>query len=77
MRSARDQQLPASTDSLFSLARHGAQPEGKSLPAGVRIVEQGELQRMAELFTSSGTAMAIGVFYIYAVLVLLFHDFMA
>ncbi len=48
----------------------------KSLPAGVRIVEQGELQRMSELFTSFGTAMAIGVFCIYAVLVLLFHDFM-
>ena len=48
----------------------------KSLPAGVRIVEQGELQRMSELFTSFGTAMAIGVFCIYAVLVLLFHDFL-
>ena len=48
----------------------------KTLPAGVRIVEQGELQRMSELFTSFGTAMAIGVFCIYAVLVLLFHDFM-
>jgi multidrug efflux pump subunit AcrB len=53
-----------------------ALPAFKSLPAGVRIVEQGELQRMAELFTSFGTAMAIGVFCIYAVLVLLFHDFM-
>ena len=48
----------------------------KSLPGGVRIVEQGELQRMSELFTSFGTAMAIGVFCIYAVLVLLFHDFL-
>ncbi len=51
-------------------------PAFESLPAGVRIVEQGELQRMSELFTSFGTAMAIGVFCIYAVLVLLFHDFM-
>ncbi len=48
----------------------------QSLPAGVRIVEQGELQRMAELFSSFGIAMAIGVFCIYAVLVLLFHDFL-
>lgn len=53
-----------------------ALPALKSLPAGVRLVEQGESQRMAELFTSFGTAMAIGVFCIYAVLVLLFHDFM-
>ena len=53
-----------------------ALPAFQSLPAGVRLVEQGELQRMSELFTSFGTAMAIGVFCIYAVLVLLFHDFM-
>jgi len=39
-------------------------------------VEQGELQRSSELFQSFATAMAIGVFCIYAVLVLLFHDFL-
>jgi len=48
----------------------------KSLPAGVRQVEQGEVQRMSELFESFGIAMAIGIFCIYAVLVLLFHDFL-
>jgi multidrug efflux pump subunit AcrB len=42
----------------------------------VHFVDQGELQRMSELFTSFGTAMAIGIFCIYAVLVLLFHDFL-
>jgi multidrug efflux pump subunit AcrB len=31
---------------------------------------------MSELFESFGTAMAIGIFCIYAVLVLLFHDFL-
>jgi multidrug efflux pump subunit AcrB len=31
---------------------------------------------MSELFTSFGTAMAIGIFCVYAVLVLLFHDFL-
>ncbi|WAC74249.1 efflux RND transporter permease subunit [Roseateles sp. SL47] len=51
-------------------------PALSALPAGVHFVDQGELQRMSELFTSFGTAMAIGVFCIYAVLVLLFHDFM-
>jgi multidrug efflux pump subunit AcrB len=53
-----------------------ALPALRALPAGVHQVEQGELQRIAELFTSFGVAMAIGVFCIYAVLVLLFHDFM-
>ncbi|SCB42251.1 efflux RND transporter permease subunit [Rhizobium lusitanum] len=47
----------------------------RQLPQGVYQVEQGELQRSSELFQSFGTAMAIGVFCIYAVLVLLFHDF--
>ncbi|WP_114968189.1 efflux RND transporter permease subunit [Rhodoferax ferrireducens] len=51
-------------------------PALKSLPSGVKRVQQGELQRMAELFQSFGIAMAIGIFCIYAVLVLLFHDFM-
>lgn len=53
-----------------------ALPAMRTLPAGVRTVEQGDLQRMGELFESFGTAMAIGVFCIYAVLVLLFHDFL-
>ncbi|MFG6457600.1 efflux RND transporter permease subunit [Roseateles sp. BYS96W] len=53
-----------------------ALPALHSLPTGVRFVDQGELQRMAELFSSFGVAMAIGVFCIYAVLVLLFHDFL-
>ncbi|MDQ0512092.1 efflux RND transporter permease subunit [Ancylobacter amanitiformis] len=53
-----------------------AQPALKNLPQGVRLVEQGELQRSSELFASFGIAMAIGVFCIYAVLVLLFHDFL-
>jgi multidrug efflux pump subunit AcrB len=53
-----------------------ALPAFASLPPGVGLVEQGELQRSSELFGSFGTAMAIGVFCIYAVLVLLFHDFL-
>lgn len=48
----------------------------QNLPDGVTLVEQGELQRSSELFESFGIAMAIGVFCIYAVLVLLFHDFL-
>ena len=53
-----------------------ALPTLQNLPDGVRLVEQGELQRSSELFQSFGIAMAIGVFCIYAVLVLLFHDFL-
>ena len=51
-------------------------PALKSLPAGVRQIESGELQRTGELFQSFGIAMAVGIFCIYAVLVLLFHDFL-
>jgi multidrug efflux pump subunit AcrB len=53
-----------------------ALPALRQLPAGVHLVEQGEVQRSTELFASFGLAMAIGVFCIYAVLVLLFHDFL-
>ncbi len=53
-----------------------ALPTLRQLPAGVHTVDQGELQRMGELFQSFGLSMAIGIFCIYAVLVLLFHDFL-
>ncbi|EJC82998.1 cation/multidrug efflux pump [Rhizobium leguminosarum bv. trifolii WSM2297] len=53
-----------------------ALPALRHLPPGVTLVEQGELQRSSELFQSFALAMAIGVFCIYAVLVLLFHDFL-
>lgn len=52
-----------------------ALPALRNLPQGVKLVEQGELERRSDLFDSFGIAMAIGVFCIYAVLVLLFHDF--
>lgn len=48
----------------------------KTLPSGVRQIEAGEAQRTGELFQSFGLAMAVGIFCIYAVLVLLFHDFL-
>ena len=53
-----------------------ALPALQSLPAGVHIVDQGEAQRINELFENFGLAMAVGIFCIYAVLVLLFHDFL-
>ncbi|RVD72479.1 MAG: efflux RND transporter permease subunit [Mesorhizobium sp.] len=51
-------------------------PALQNLPDGVKLVEQGELERSSELFDNFAIAMAIGVFCIYAVLVLLFHDFL-
>ncbi|MFM2090273.1 MAG: hypothetical protein RLZZ127_762, partial [Planctomycetota bacterium] len=53
-----------------------ALPEARSLPPGVSRQPSGELKRMRELFGSFGTAMAVGVFCIYAVLVLLLHRFL-
>ncbi len=51
-------------------------PALQHLPSSVHQVEQGEVQNMGELFQSFGLAMAIGIFCVYAVLVLLFHDFL-
>ncbi|WP_105440236.1 efflux RND transporter permease subunit [Neorhizobium sp. T25_13] len=53
-----------------------ALPALQNLPDDVRLVEQGELERSSELFDNFAIAMGIGVFCIYAVLVLLFHDFL-
>ncbi|WP_047464136.1 efflux RND transporter permease subunit [Rhizobium rhizogenes] len=53
-----------------------ALPALQNLPDGVKLVQQGELERSSELFDSFAIAMGIGVFCIYAVLVLLFHDFL-
>jgi multidrug efflux pump subunit AcrB len=50
-------------------------PTLKNLPQGVSLVNQGETQRMNDLLGSLGVAMFIGVFCVYAVLVLLFKDF--
>ncbi|NSZ20091.1 efflux RND transporter permease subunit [Agrobacterium vitis] len=63
--------------SLSAVTAEAAQlPSYKNLPQGVKFVEQGELKRQTELFNSFATAIAIGIFCIYAVLVLLFHDFL-
>jgi len=45
-------------------------------PAGIKLVEQGEVQRTSELMSSFGLAIGVGIFCIYAVLVLLFNDFL-
>jgi multidrug efflux pump subunit AcrB len=52
-----------------------ALPTLKNLPPGIALVNQGETRRMNDLWRSLGTAMLIGVFCVYGVLVLLFKDF--
>jgi multidrug efflux pump subunit AcrB len=49
-------------------------PSVTNLPAGVRTIETGDSEFMADIFTGFAVAMIIGIFCIYALLVLLFHD---
>lgn len=51
-------------------------PSIKNLPRGVKQVNIGDAEMMAELFSSFGLAMLIGVLCIYIVLVLLFKEFL-
>lgn len=51
-------------------------PSIRNLPAGVREVNIGDAEMMAELFANFGLAMLTGVVCIYIVLVLLFKDFL-
>jgi multidrug efflux pump subunit AcrB len=62
---------------LGEMAKEAAQlPSLKNLPAGVTQPATGDAERMAEMFSSFGAAMLIGVLLIYMVLVILFHDFL-
>ena len=56
-------------------ARAMALPSLRELPPGVTQTTIGDAEAMAELFQSFGLAMLTGVLCIYAVLVLLFKDF--
>jgi multidrug efflux pump subunit AcrB len=51
-------------------------PSIQSLPAGVKQINIGDAEMMAELFASFGLAMLIGVLCIFIVLILLFKDFL-
>jgi multidrug efflux pump subunit AcrB len=48
----------------------------KSLPRNVERVNAGEAEQQKELFANFGFAMLAGILCVYAVLVLLFHDFL-
>ncbi|MDO4700121.1 MAG: efflux RND transporter permease subunit [Moraxella sp.] len=47
-------------------------PTLSNLPAGIQVIDEGQAENMAELFSGFVLAMAVGVFCIFAVLILLF-----
>ncbi|MDQ0324239.1 multidrug efflux pump subunit AcrB [Rhodopseudomonas julia] len=53
-----------------------ALPAIKTLPASVRMVDEGEVERMDSMFAGFVVALVIGLVCIYCVLALLFHDFL-
>ncbi len=53
-----------------------ALPAAKNLPAGVRIVQSGDAEVMGEVFHSFAVAMGSGLMMVFAVLVLLFGNFL-
>ncbi|UVL26290.1 efflux RND transporter permease subunit [Pseudomonas donghuensis] len=53
-----------------------ATPALQHLPLGVREVEYGDAEYMNEMFEKFATAMTFGILMVFAVLVLLFRDFL-
>jgi HAE1 family hydrophobic/amphiphilic exporter-1 len=51
-------------------------PSLKTLPEGVFEIKYGDTERMGQVFSQFAIAIATGIFLMYAVLVLLFGDFM-
>src|SRR5262249_21101915 len=58
------------------MARAKQLPSVQHLPTGVRQVDTGDAQWIRELFVGFFAAMAIGILCIYAVLVILFREFL-
>ncbi|HKY91158.1 MAG TPA: efflux RND transporter permease subunit [Nevskiaceae bacterium] len=58
-----------------ALADAGKLPSVQNLPPGVTLVLGGDLEYMNEMFAGFALAMFAGIFCVYAVMVLLFHDF--
>jgi multidrug efflux pump subunit AcrB len=52
-----------------------ALPSLQHLPPGVTLVLSGDLEEMTEMLDEFSLAMIAGIFCVYAVMVLLFHDF--
>ncbi|WP_425895237.1 efflux RND transporter permease subunit [Ralstonia pseudosolanacearum] len=58
-----------------ALAAAKALPAIQAMPSGVKLIETGDAEIMAELMGGFGMAIVVGLFCVYCVLVLLFHDF--
>ncbi|PWB84135.1 MAG: RND transporter [Methylocystaceae bacterium] len=58
-----------------ALARIKALPAIENMPSSVRLIESGDAEMMAELFSNFGLAILTGVMCVFCVLVLLFGDF--
>lgn len=66
-----------SSDALGSLIEQALQtPTARSLPPGVTIKQTGDAEIMGEVFSGFLMAMAAGIMMVYAVLVLLFGNFL-
>jgi multidrug efflux pump subunit AcrB len=57
------------------MKRVRAFPSMNDLPAGVREVPIGDVETMQDMFSGFALALLAGTFCVYAVMVLLFHDF--
>lgn len=65
------------SDALGSLIEQALQtPTARSLPPGVTIKQTGDAEIMGEVFSGFLMAMAAGIMMVYAVLVLLFGNFL-
>ncbi|MBE3025141.1 efflux RND transporter permease subunit [Janthinobacterium sp. GW458P] len=71
-----DADLVAGTTLGTAQDRIGLLPVALSLPPGITRAEYGDTEYMNEMFTKFGLAMGFGVLMVYAVLVLLFKDFL-
>lgn len=65
--------FPASGEVGELMAQVKQIPSLTNLPATVTVMDEGQAENMAELFVGFAMAMSVGVFCIFAVLVLLFH----
>lgn len=59
-----------------ALAAINAQPTLASLPDGVRIIPYGDAEYMDEMFVNFAITMGIGLMLMFAILILLFRDFL-
>lgn len=71
-----DADLVAGTTLGEALAAIDALPVMHNLPEGVRQIEYGDAEYMTEMFEKFGTAMGYSILMVFAVLVLLFRNFL-